>query len=116
MKTRETTYVLGLLISPALSSMSWSRLFFLLRHFQIPPDVYNVLRSYFQDQEILIRTSECIARKRIKRGCSQGSILGLILWNTYLDNLLSLFDKEEDITDFAADDPCILIGGNSRRN
>jgi hypothetical protein len=39
------------------------------------------------------------------------------LWNTYLDNLLSLLDKEESITDFAAyaDDLCILISGNSRR-
>jgi len=46
-----------------------------------------------------------------------GSILGPILWNTHLDNLLSFLDKEESITDFAAyaDDLCILIGGNSRR-
>ncbi|KAH0944928.1 hypothetical protein HN011_002227, partial [Eciton burchellii] len=44
-------------------------------------------------------------------------ILGPILWNTYLDNLLSFLDKEESITDFAAyvDDLCILISGNSRR-
>jgi hypothetical protein len=39
------------------------------------------------------------------------------LWNTYLDNLLSLLDKEENITDFVAyaDDLCILISRNSRR-
>jgi hypothetical protein len=39
------------------------------------------------------------------------------LWNTYLDNLLSLLDNEESIKDFAAyaDDLCILISENSRR-
>ncbi|KAH0949466.1 hypothetical protein HN011_003728 [Eciton burchellii] len=39
------------------------------------------------------------------------------LWNTYLDNLLGLLDNEESIRDFAAyaDDLCILINGNSRR-
>jgi len=55
--------------------------------------------------------------KEINRECPQGSILGPILWNTYLDNLLDLLDKEENITDFAAyaDDLCILIAGNSRK-
>jgi len=55
--------------------------------------------------------------KKINRGCPQDSILGLILWNTYLDNLLGLLDNEESITDFAAyaDDLCILISKNSRR-
>jgi len=64
---------------------------------------------------VQIRTPECIARKKINRGCRQGSIP--ILWNTYLDNLLGLLDKEESITDFAAyaDDLCILISENSRR-
>jgi hypothetical protein len=47
----------------------------------------------------------------------EGSILAPIWWNTYLDNLLGLLDNEESITDFAvyADDLCILISGNSRR-
>jgi len=118
-KTRKTTYVLGLFVdfSGTFDRMSWPRLFSLLRDLQISPDIYNLLWSYFQDREVLIRIPECIARKRINRGCLQGSILGLILWNTHLDNLLGLLDKEESITDFAAyaDDLCILIGGNSRR-
>ncbi|KAH0947461.1 hypothetical protein HN011_006440 [Eciton burchellii] len=96
--------------------MSWPRLFSLLKDLHILPHVYNLLRSYFEGREVQIRTPECIARKKINCGCSQGSILGPILWYTYLDNLLSL-DKEESITDFAAyaDDVCILISGNSRR-
>jgi len=103
--------------SGTFDRMSWPRLFSLLRDLQISPDIYNLLRFYFQDREVLIRTPECIARKRINRGCPQGSILGPILWNTYLDNLLGFLDKEESITDFAAytNDLCILIGGNSRR-
>ncbi|KAH0944745.1 hypothetical protein HN011_001913, partial [Eciton burchellii] len=98
-KTRNTTYLLGLFVdfSGAFDRMSWPRFFSLLRDLQIPPHVYNLLRSYFEDRE--------------------GSILGPILWNMYLDNLLSLLDNEESITDFAAyaDDLCILISENSRR-
>jgi len=43
--------------------------------------------------------------------------MGFILWNMCLNNLLVFLDKEENITDLAAyaDDLCILIGGNSRR-
>jgi len=118
-KTKETTYVLGLFVdfSSTFDRISWTRLFSLLRDLQISPDIYNLLRSYFQDREVLIRTPECIARKRINGGCPQGSILRPILWNTHLNNLLGLLDKEESITDFAAyaDHLCILIGGNSRR-
>jgi hypothetical protein len=46
-KTRETTYVLGLFVDffGAFDRMSWSRLFSLLRDLQIPPHVYNLLRS-----------------------------------------------------------------------
>jgi len=117
-KTRNTTYVLGLFVdfSGAFDRMSWPRLFSLLRDLYIPPHVYNLLQSYFEGQEVKIRTPECIARKKINRGYPQHSILGPILWNTYLDNLLSLLDKEESITSFAAyaDDLCILISGNSK--
>jgi hypothetical protein len=103
--------------SGAFDRMSWPRLFSLLRDLQIPPHIYNLLRSYFEDREVQIRIPECIARKKINRGCSQGSILGPILWNTYLENLLGLLDNEQSITDFAAyaDDLCILISGNSRK-
>jgi hypothetical protein len=121
-KTRNTTYILGLFVdfSGAFNRMSWPRLFSLLRDLQIPSHVYNLLRSYFEDREVQIRTPECIAKKKINRGCpcmEQGSILRPILWNTYLDNLLGLLDNEKSITDFAAyaDDLCILISGNSRR-
>ncbi|KAH0944837.1 hypothetical protein HN011_010505 [Eciton burchellii] len=86
--------------------MSCPRFFSLLRDLQIPSHVYNLLRSYVEDREVQIRIPECIIRKKINRGCPQGSILGSILWNTYLDNLLDLLDKEESITDFStyADD------------
>jgi hypothetical protein len=94
-----------------LSTACLGQDFSLLKDLHIAPHVYNLLQSYFEGQEVQIRTPECIARKKINHGCPQGSILGPILWNTYLDNLLSLLDKEESITDFAAyaDDLCILI-------
>ncbi|KAH0948426.1 hypothetical protein HN011_003626, partial [Eciton burchellii] len=84
---------------------------------QIPPHVHNLLRSYFENQEILISRAEYIIRKKINVGRPQGSILGPILWNIYLDNLLGLFDREESVTDLAAhaDDLCILISDNSRK-
>jgi len=76
-----------------------------------------LLRSDFEGREVQIRTQECIARKKINRGCPQGSILGPISWSTYLDHLLGLIDKEESIRDFAAyaDNLGILISGNSCR-
>jgi len=66
-KTRKTTYVVELFVdfSGAFDRMSWPRLFSFLRDLQILPDIYNLLRSYFQDREVLIRTPECIARKKM---------------------------------------------------
>jgi hypothetical protein len=86
-KTRNTTCVLGLFVdfSGAFDRMSWPRLFSLLKDLHILPHVYNLLRSYFEGREVQIRTPECIARKKINRGCPQGSILGPILWYTYLE-------------------------------
>ncbi|KAH0946247.1 hypothetical protein HN011_005518 [Eciton burchellii] len=80
-RTRNTTYVLGLFanFSGAFDRMSWSRLFSLLRDLQIRPHVYNLLRSYFEDREVQIRTPECVAKKKINRGYPQGFILGPIL-------------------------------------
>jgi hypothetical protein len=73
-KIRNTTYVLGLFFdfSGAFDRMSWPRLFFLLREGEYPqilPYVYNLLRSYFEGRKVQIRTSECIARKKINRRC-----------------------------------------------
>jgi len=81
-KTRITTYVLGLFVdfSGAFDRMSWPRLFSLLKDLHIPPYVYNLLQSYFEGREVQIRTPECIARKKINRGCPQGPF-----WDPYCE-------------------------------
>ncbi|KAH0951292.1 hypothetical protein HN011_001662, partial [Eciton burchellii] len=116
-KTRETTYVLGLFVdfSNAFDRMSWLRLFSLLRDLLILQISCLQLASVLF-REILIRTPKCIARRKINRRCPQYSILGLILWNTYLHDLLGLLDREESIIDFAAyvDDLYILVSGSHR--
>ncbi|KAH0948389.1 hypothetical protein HN011_001115 [Eciton burchellii] len=77
--------------------MSWPRLFTLLKGLQTPTNIYNLLLPYFKDREVFIRRPECIVREKIKRGCLQDSILGFILWNIYLDDLLGLLEKKESI-------------------
>jgi len=77
-KIRETTYVLWLFVdfSGAFDCMSWSRHFSLFKErprYQLQIPTHNSLCNLqwfsFEDREILIRTPECIARKKINREC-----------------------------------------------
>ena len=76
----------------------------------------NILGSYSEAREVRITTEEGQARKSTLRGCPQGSVLGPLLWNIYIDGLLELLHQEEKVYDQAAyaDDVIILIQGPSR--
>jgi len=98
-------------LSNVFNRMFWPRLFILLRDLQTLANMYNLLLSYFENQKVSIRILESKARKKLRM---PGSILGVILWNVYLDDLLDFLQKEESIIDFAAyvDNLYILINGN----
>jgi len=64
-KTRNTTYVLDFFVdfSGDFRPHVLAKTLLPLEGPPNTPHVYNLLRSYFEDQEVQIRTPECIARK-----------------------------------------------------
>lgn len=110
-------YVIGMLfdIAGAFDNVWWPLVLDSLRERECPKNVYDVLRSYFENRRVKIAWGDEEVSKQASRGCPQGSVLGPLCWNVQFDQLLKILEDlvGEKFVAYA-DDLIVLVEGDSR--
>jgi len=70
--------------------------------------------SYFDDRYVCMMGVREIVWKSVQRGCPQGSICGLFVWNLMMDELLWQLRRHECKVVAYADDLLLVVEGRSR--
>lgn len=100
-------------ISGAFDSAWWPDILRTLKNWSCSRNIYNVIKDYFQEREVVLRVGNGEARKEVTRGCPQGSVVGPLLWNVLFDSLLRLELGEGVSITAYADDALLLVRGQS---
>lgn len=104
-------------ISGAFDNVWWPLVLKALKDRECPKNIFEVLKSYFEDRRVGISWRGGEVSKRATRGCPQGSVLGPACWNLMFDGLLIGLKEEigEDYVAFA-DDLVFVLCCNSRKD
>ena len=102
--------IISLDIKGAFDHARWCHIIQAMRRRKVPEYIVRVIKSYFTGRWVEFEES----RKKITRGCPQGSVLGPLLWNILFDDILTLFYGWEGIiTQCFADDTALIIFAES---
>ena len=102
-------------ISGAFDNAWWPLVFKSLRERGCPRNVFDVLKSYFDNRRVGLEIGSIKVTKRATRGCPQGSVLGPACWNLMFDDLLRSLEESIGNKFVAyADDLLVVIEGDSR--
>lgn len=101
-------------ISGAFDTILWSALHSDIEALGADHSIRAVIHSYLSRRSASITTGGVTSSVTLTKGCPQGSLLGPLLWNVTMENLLLT-----PLDDFAriqayADDIAITVYGNSR--
>lgn len=78
----------------------------------IPKALIDLIGSYLNEREIVIKSKFVEVNKFLSKGCPQGSVIAPFMWNIVLDELL---EKDLGCTVIAyADDICVIVRGETR--
>lgn len=80
----------------------------------MPQNIYNLIRSYHSERKAGIATNYERIFKSVSKGCPQGSVLGLQLWNLILDEVLKEISETGSEPIAYTDDLAIVVTGNAR--
>lgn len=84
----EQVLAVSLDIKAAFDNAWWPALFERLKRIQCPNNIFNLIRNYLSDREVILDYADVRVTKRMSKGCIQGSTCGPVLWNIILDELL----------------------------
>ncbi|KAI4472524.1 hypothetical protein M0802_016736 [Mischocyttarus mexicanus] len=115
----ETTdkYALGLMfdISGAFDGVWWPSVLNNFKKRDCPRNIYNLIRSYLSDRNAQITSNSNKIVKNITKGCPQGSVLGPLMWNLILDEVIEEVSQTRIEIIAYADDIVIVVSGDSRK-
>jgi hypothetical protein len=84
-----------------------------LRRKNCPKNIFNTIRSYLKDRQIVYSDTEITVRRTLTRGAPQGSACCPGLWVTIYDSLLELeLNEGAEIVGYA-DDTLLMVCANS---
>jgi ribonuclease HI len=84
----EQVLAVSLDIRAAFDNAWWPAIFQRLKRIGCPKNIYNILLSYVTNRQVQLAFADYSAQKTVSRGCIQGSVVGPVLWNLVLDDLL----------------------------
>lgn len=101
-------------ISGAFDNLWWPAFIMKLVLRGFSASTVEIIKSYLSEREVSLKSGSICVKKTLTRGCPQGSVLGPIMWNLFLDDLLeSHLPTAVEMVAYA-DDVAILVYGNSR--
>ena len=112
----ENQYAAALLFDMgAFDNVWWPLVFKSIRERGCPRNIFEVLKSYFDNRRVGLEIGSIKVTKRTSRGCPQGSVLGPACWNLMFDDLLRSLEKSIGNKFVAyADDLLVVVEGDSR--
>lgn len=100
-------------IASAFDSAWWPLILYRLRKCKVDKNTYNVVRSYFTERKVKLCLKDKILNYPQMKGCVQGSVLGPLLWNMIIDELLEYQFGPETRVQAYADDVAIITAGKT---
>lgn len=109
----ENKYVICILldISRAFDSGWWPLILFKLKVVECSVEQFNIINVIFKIEQQCYRWTVCLSKVH-KRGCSQGYVLGPVLWNVLFEDS-PIINYVNNVT--YGDDVVLLTLGGSRR-
>lgn len=101
-------------IGGAFDTLWWPYLLMKLRERSLPYDLYSILRSYLSNRKLILEVNDDQEERTVSLGCPQGSVIGPLMWNLVVDELLSLVLPPNTSLIAFADDITLLVEANSR--
>lgn len=101
-------------ISGAFDNAWWPMILLKAKNRGCPPNIYNMLRSYFSNRRVGLFVGGRVEWKTSTMGCPQGSVLGPALWNLLMDDLFELPYPDGVRLVAYADDVTVLIESDAR--
>ena len=96
-------------VKNAFNSAQWSQILKALTFMEVPAYIRSIIASYFSDRNLLYDTATGRKAYEVTGGVSQGSVLGLDLWNIMYDTLLRLPLPDGATTVGFADDVVLVV-------
>lgn len=112
----ENRWLVGIFadISGAFDNAWWPLILDRMKNWGMPGNLLRVVSCYLEDRTVILRTKNCIATKKLTKGCPQGSVLGPVLWNVLFESMLVRdFGLGSNIIAYA-DDALVTVMGNTR--
>lgn len=98
----------------AFDHLEWNYILKQVECLKPPKDVMAVLRSYLKDRLVQITSPQERVTHWAQRGCAQGSVLGPLLWNVAIEELLCSLQSNGLRTVAYVDDVAILIEARTK--
>ncbi|KAG6465903.1 hypothetical protein O3G_MSEX015484 [Manduca sexta] len=115
-KTKKQTLAVSLDIQAAFDNAWWPALLNRLHKTNCPRNIYLLINNYINNRHVRMHFADSEATKLMTRGCIQGSVLGPLIWNLILDDLLETELPDGCYIQAYADDVLMIAQSNTVNN
>ncbi|GBL80065.1 Putative protein in type-1 retrotransposable element R1DM, partial [Araneus ventricosus] len=106
--------MISLDIKSAFDNMDWSVLFKIFDFYKSPLFYRNFIYYYLLDRKVVFKDETLEIERDCHKGCPQGSVVALNLWNIYVNRVLEINSEKVFLQAFA-DDFAFVTAGSVRK-